>query len=81
MARVRVSGAKPMYGNNKSFSQKRTKRKFKPNMQNKRIFVPELGRIVRVRVSTSELKTIDKIGLKAFLDRRGLTLNQVVRDS
>jgi len=73
----RVSAAKPQFGQNKPFSQKRTRRQFKPNMQRKRIFVPELGRTVRVRISTSELKTIDKIGLNAFLKRRGLSLNDV----
>ena len=57
-----------------------TRRKFKPNMQTKRIFVPELDRYVRVRVSTSELRTIDKIGFVAFVKRQGLTLKQVVRD-
>ncbi len=76
----RVSAAKPQFGNNKSFSQKRTRRQFKPNMQSKRIFVPEIGRSVRVKVSTSELRTIDKIGLTAFLRRRGLTLKNVIRD-
>jgi large subunit ribosomal protein L28 len=73
----RVSAAKPQFGQNKPFSQKRTRRQFKPNMQRKRIFVPELGRTVRVRISTSELKTIDKIGLNAFLKRRGLSLKDV----
>ena len=83
MARIKrrsVSTAKPQFGNNKPFSQKRTRRMFKPNMQSKRIYVPELGRSVRVRVSASELRTIDKIGLQAFLKRRGLTLDNVVRD-
>lgn len=72
-----ISGAKPQFGNNRSHSLKATRRKFKVNMQNKRIYVPELGKSVRVRVSTSELRTIDKIGLAAFLKRRGLTLKNV----
>ena len=79
MARKRISTAKPQFGNNKPFSQKRTRRKFKPNMQSKRIYVPELGRAVRVRVSTSELKTIDKIGMREFLKRRGMSLKDVAR--
>jgi len=79
MARRKVTSAKPQFGNYKSFSQKRTRRKFNPNMQSKRIYVPELGKMVRVRVSTSELKTIDKIGLREFLKRKGMTLQDVVR--
>lgn len=72
-----ISGAKPQFGNNRSHSMKAIRRKFKANMQNKRIFVPELGKSVRVRVSTSEIRTIDKIGLREFLKRRGLTLKNV----
>ena len=80
MARTRrkLSNAKPQFGNYKSFSQKRTRRKFMPNMQNKRVFVPELGRMVRLRISTSELKTLDKIGIHAFLKRRGLSVNSLI---
>jgi len=73
----KVSAAKPQFGNYKSFSQKRTRRQFKPNMQRKRIYVPELDQYVRVRISTSELKTIDKIGFPEFLKRRGLSLKDV----
>lgn len=76
----RISGAKPQFGNARSFSMRATRRKFEPNMQNKWLFVPELGYSVRVRVSASELKTIDKIGLREFLKRRGLTLKHVMRE-
>lgn len=76
--RRQVTQAKPMFGNKRSFSMKATRRQFKPNMQNKRIFVPELDRWVRVRVSTSELKTIDKIGLNAFLKRRGMSVKDLL---
>ncbi|GAB4512709.1 MAG: 50S ribosomal protein L28 [Anaerolineae bacterium] len=82
MARQRrnISSAKPQFGNNVPFSIKKTRRQFKANMQNKRIFVPEYGRTVRVRVSTSELKTIDKIGLRAFLERKGMTLKSIMEE-
>mgnify|MGYP001223828381 CR=1 FL=1 len=79
-SKPRVSAAKPQFGNNKSFSQKRTRRLFRPNMQTKRIFVPSIGRTVRVKVSASELRTIDKIGLLAFLKRRGISVNTLVSD-
>lgn len=76
----KVSAAKPQFGNNVSFSQKKTRRKFKPNMQSKRIYVPELKRMVRIRVSVSEMRTIDKIGLAAYLKTRGLKVEQLVRE-
>ena len=74
----RVSAAKPQFGNNRSHSLKATRRKWKPNMQSKRLYVPELKGFVRVKVSAKELKTIDKIGLTAFLKRRGISLNRLV---
>jgi large subunit ribosomal protein L28 len=73
----KVTGVKPQFGNNRSHSMKATRRRWNPNMQNKRIFVPELGKWVRVQVTAQEIKTIDKIGLKAFLERQGRTLNSL----
>lgn len=73
----KVSAAKPQFGNNRSHSMKATRRQWKPNMQSKRLYVPELGRSVRVRVSAKEMRTIDKIGLASFLKRRGLTLKSI----
>ena len=49
-----------------------TKRKFKVNIQSKRVWVPELGRWVRVRVSTRGLKQIDRRGAFVVLREAGL---------
>jgi len=49
-----------------------TKRKFKVNLQWKRIWVPELGRRVRVRLSTRALKTISKNGAYSVLVKAGV---------
>lgn len=76
--RRKVTAAKPMFGNQRSFSMKKSRRQFKPNMQNKRFYVPELDQWVRVRVSTSEIKTIDKIGLLEFLKRREINVNKLI---
>ena len=67
-----------MFGNNVSHSQKKTRRQWKPNLQKKRIYVPELDRWVRVRVSTRALRTINKMGLMAYIDKQGLTLKDVM---
>ncbi len=72
-----ISQRKPQFGQRRSHSMQATKRQFKLNMQWTNVYVPELGRTVRIRVSVGELKTIDKIGLSAFLKRQGLSLNQV----
>jgi len=76
----KITGTKPLFGQSRSKAFNTTKRQFKPNLQNKRIFVPELDRWVKVKVTAKELKTIDKIGLLEFLKRRGIPVSQVVRD-
>jgi large subunit ribosomal protein L28 len=78
MAKCKLSGRKPMSGHNVSFSQKKTKRVFKPNVQSKRVFVPELGRSVRISMSVRAMRTVDKIGLMPYLRRQGLTLKDVL---
>jgi large subunit ribosomal protein L28 len=50
----------------------RSKRKFKVNVQKKRIYVPELGATVTVRISARALKTIDKNGAYATLLKAGV---------
>ncbi len=47
-------------------------RQFKPNLRDKRVWVPELGKFVRVRVSARGLKTIDKNGAYKTLKEAGL---------
>jgi large subunit ribosomal protein L28 len=75
--RRKVTGKKPMFGNKRSHSLRATRRKWEPNLQMKRIWVPELDKFVRVKISAGELRTIDKIGLIAFLKGRGLTIKSV----
>ena len=48
-----------------------------PNLQNKKIFVPELGRTVQIKLSVSALKTIDKYGLIFYLKKRNLSLSDI----
>ncbi len=62
-----LTGKKAMVGNNVSHSKKKTKRKFFPNLQRKRFYVPETGEWVTLKVSTSALRTIDKKGIYIYL--------------
>jgi large subunit ribosomal protein L28 len=62
-----LTGKGPMSGNYVSHSNRKTKRKFLPNLRNKRFFIPELGEWVTVKVSTSAMRTIAKKGMYAFL--------------
>lgn len=67
-----------MAGNNVSHAHNKTRRWQRPNIQTKRLFVPELSRYVRVKVSTRALRTISKIGLMPYLRKEGLSLKDVV---
>ena len=49
-----------------------TKRKYKVNVQKKRIWVPEIGEYLTVRLSTRALRTIDKNGAYPTLLKAGL---------
>jgi large subunit ribosomal protein L28 len=68
MSRVcEISGKKLMSGNNVSHSLRRTKRKFYPNLVTKRFYIPEEDKWVKLKVSTSSLRTINKKGISAVL--------------
>ena len=58
-----VTGKKPVSGNNVSHANNRTKRRFYPNLQWKRFWLPTEKRWVRLRVSTHGMKIIDKRGI------------------
>jgi large subunit ribosomal protein L28 len=70
-----VTGKRPTSGNNVSFSHRKTKRVFEPNLQKKRYFIPSENRWVTLRVSTKGMKTITKNGIEsviADMKRRGV---------
>jgi large subunit ribosomal protein L28 len=69
MARVCTVCAKgPATGNNVSHANNKTRRRFLPNLQSRRLFSETLGEIVRLRIAASTLRTIDKRGgLDGFL--------------
>jgi len=75
--RCPFTGKGPMAGNNVAHSNKRTRRRQLPNIQTKKIFVPEENRWVRLKLSTRALRTITKKGLLNYLREEGLSLKQV----
>ena len=69
MSRVcQITGKKVMVGNNVSHSKRRTKRKFLPNLFNKKFYLPEEDRWITLKVSASGIRHINKKGLKKALD-------------
>ena len=75
--RCSITGKRPMSGNNVSHAHNKTRRRQNPNIQKKRLYVPELDRFVRIKLSTRALRTINKIGLITFLRKEGLQLKDV----
>jgi len=68
MARVcELTGKRPRVGNNVSHANNKTKRRFYPNLQTKRFFVPEEGKWITLKVSTKAIKTINARGISAVL--------------
>ena len=68
MARVcQVTGKGPMVGNKVSHANNKTKRRFMPNLQDRRFWVETENRWVRLRITTAGLRLIDKKGIDAIL--------------
>lgn len=69
MSRVcQITGKRPITGNNVSHANNKTKRRFLPNIQQRRIWVAEENRFVTLKVSAKGIRIIDKLGIKAILD-------------
>ena len=68
MARVcQVTGKTPMVGNNVSHANNKTKRRFLPNLQQRRFWVEGENRWVSLRLTNAALRTIDKKGIEVVL--------------
>jgi large subunit ribosomal protein L28 len=68
MARVcQVTGKSPMVGNNVSHANNRTRRRFMPNLQERRFWVESENRWVSLRLTNAALRTIDKNGIDVVL--------------
>ncbi|MAD28460.1 MAG: 50S ribosomal protein L28 [Cellvibrionales bacterium] len=63
-----VTGKRPMSGNNVSHAHNKTRRRFLPNLQNKRFWLEKENRFIRLRVSQKGLRIIDKHGLEKVLE-------------
>jgi large subunit ribosomal protein L28 len=70
MSRVcQVTGKKPMAGNNVSHAHNKSRRRFLPNLHNKRIWVESEQRHVKLRISSKGLRIIDKVGIDKVLTK------------
>ena len=73
-----ISNVGGLSGNNVSHANNKTRRRQLPNVHTKRVYVPEIRRYVRIKVSARSMRTIDKIGISSYLRKRGLTLKEIM---
>ena len=70
MARVcEVTGKKTVTGNNVSHANNRTRRRFIPNLQNRKFWLESENRWITMRISGAALRTIDKRGIDTVIER------------
>ena len=67
--RDQLTGQGPVAGNHVSHAHNKAKRRFEPNIQKKRFYIPEEDRWVTLRVSAKTIKTINKNGISAVLKK------------
>jgi len=71
MSRVcELTGKRPITGNHVSHSNHKTKRRFLPNLQKKRFFVPETGQWITLKVSSKAIKCINKLGIYQYVKKQ-----------
>jgi len=64
MSRIcQITGKRVMIGNNVSHSKRRTKRKFYPNLFEKKYYIPEEDRWISLKVSAAGMRVISKKGI------------------
>jgi large subunit ribosomal protein L28 len=78
MSRIcQLTGKRPITGNNVSHSNRKTRRRFLPNLVTKKFFIPEKNEWITLKISASALRTINKLGINEFMkkqERKGFTV-------
>ncbi|MDQ3099969.1 MAG: 50S ribosomal protein L28 [Bacteroidota bacterium] len=64
-----ITGKHVITGNKVSHSNRKSRRTFAPNLQDRKYFIPEENKWVSLRVSTSGMRTINKIGIATAIKR------------
>lgn len=68
-AHCQVTGRKPGFGKSVSHSHVRTNRRWNPNIQRHRYYLPSENRTVTLTLSVKGIKTVDKLGIEAVVAR------------
>ena len=62
-----VTGRNPQFGKQVSHSHRRTSRRWNPNVQRRRYYLPSEGRTITLNVSTKGMKIIDRDGIESVV--------------
>ncbi|MDO4927496.1 MAG: 50S ribosomal protein L28 [Corynebacterium sp.] len=62
-----VTGRKPSFGKSVSHSHRRTSRRWNPNVQRRKYYLPSEGRTITLNVSTKGMKIIDRDGIESVV--------------
>ena len=65
-----LTGKRPLVGNSVSHSNSKTKRRFNPNLQTKRIYIREVDKTIKVKLTTRALRNMEKIGVYKYLKQQ-----------
>lgn len=74
MASSDITGKRKLKAQNVSHSNIKTKRWQNVNVQERRVWVPEFGRFIRLNLTTRDIRTIDRIGVLEYAKRHGVKL-------
>ena len=84
MSRIcQITGKKVMFGNNVSHSNKKTKRKFYPNLFQKKYYLASEKRWLRINISASGMRTVNKLGFEKAIEeakRKGYYIPKKVKN-
>jgi large subunit ribosomal protein L28 len=67
--RCALTGREPGFGHDVSHSQRKTSRRWDPNVQTRRYWLPSQRRWVRLTLSVKGMRTVDRIGVEAAVAR------------
>ena len=74
MAKSDITGKRKLLARNVSHSNIKTKRWQNVNIQESRVYIPEENRFVTLKLTTRDIRTIDKIGIAEYARRHGVKL-------
>ena len=75
--KCQVSKKGPQFGHRVSHANNKTKHAFLPNLQVKKIYVPELGKSIRLKVSTRMIRSFDKLGVTETLRKNKISIRSL----